>query len=33
MGCRDATDNGEHHWFEGGTWFWIDTKGHVTEGR
>jgi len=27
-GCRTAGD-GEHGWFEGGTWYWIDRKGSV----
>jgi len=31
-GCKTVTDAwGEHSWFEGGTWFWIDTQGRVTE--
>jgi hypothetical protein len=24
--CRNAGD-GEHHWFEGGDWYWLDQKG------
>jgi hypothetical protein len=28
-GCRTAGD-GEHNWFEGGTWYWIDPQGKVT---
>jgi hypothetical protein len=27
-GCRMAGD-GEHNWFEGGTWYWIDLQGRV----
>ena len=27
-GCRTVGD-GEHHWFEGGTWYWIDPQGKV----
>jgi hypothetical protein len=27
-GCRMAGD-GEHDWFEGGTWYWIDLQGRV----
>jgi hypothetical protein len=27
-GCRNVSD-GEHGWFEGGEWYWLDTRGRV----
>jgi hypothetical protein len=28
MDCREVSD-GEHSWFEGGEWYWLDRRGKV----